>query len=159
MSSQESKKRPSTSAAKSVQKRSKFDPRNISAPPSKVKVEGKRRSAKALVPSESSASSMNPIPSVSSSAGDPGNKTIITESSDSDEVFECALAVNATEAVAMAASDKQKRRANKALLREVGVINSTNSLDKAFLDLDADFSFSRLCSFFYSRLQASKRLY
>ena len=120
MSSQESKKRPSTSAAKSAQKRSKFDPRNIAAPPVTVKTEGKRRSTKAPVPSESSASSANPLPSTSSSAGDPGNKTIITESRDSDEVFECALEFNATEAMAMATSDKQKRRANKALLKEVG---------------------------------------
>ena len=116
----ESKKRPSSSGAKSAQKRSKYDPQNIAAAPPKVKVEGKRRSVKAPVLSgSSSASSRNILPSVPSSAGDPGNKTIFTNGSDSDEVFECALEVNATEAVAMAATDKQKRRANNALLKEV----------------------------------------
>jgi hypothetical protein len=124
MSSQENKKRPSTtSGGKPSGKRSKFDPKNIATPPAKVKLEGaaaKRRSARVIPSSASSASLADDtlLPSTSS-VPDPGNKTIITDGSDSDEVFECALQVNAAQAKDMATTAKQKRRANEALLKEV----------------------------------------
>ena len=132
MSSQESKKRPSaTSAGKPSGKRSKFDPKNIAAPPAKIKLEGeagKRRSVRQIQSTASAASSKQGMGDaasssssspVASSSRDPGNKTIISDDSSCDEVFECALQVNAAQAVEMAESGRQKRRANEALLKEV----------------------------------------
>ena len=118
MASRDSKKRPSTTAAGAAEKRSKFDPRNIAAPPSKANMG--RRSVK-QIPSEASTSKTSAASSVSiASSKGPGNKTIITtDDSEVDEVFECALEVNAKEAVGMAASARQKKRANEALLKEV----------------------------------------
>jgi hypothetical protein len=78
-----------------------------------------RRSVK-QIPSEASTSKTSAASSVSvASSKGPGNKTIITDDSEVDEVFECALEVNAKEAVGMAASARQKKRANEALLKEV----------------------------------------
>ena len=120
MSSQENKKRPSTSAAanKPSGKRSKYDPRNISAPPT-VKTEGVRRSTRQPVPSASSSSSASSTKSkAAASSPGPGNRTVV-DSSSSDEVFECALEVAPAQAVEMAATAKQHRRATAALLKEV----------------------------------------
>ena len=120
MSSQENKKRPSTSAAanKPAGKRSKYDPRNISAPPATVKTEGARRSARQLVPSASSSSSSSSTKSKLASSPGPGNRTVV-DSSSSDEVFECALEVAPSQAMEMATTAKQQRRATAALLKEV----------------------------------------
>ena len=119
MAARDSKKRPSNTEAGAAEKRSKFDPRNIAAPPSKSKAESGRRSVM-QIPSEASTSTarVSSARSQASSVG-PGNKTIITDGSDSDEVFECALQVNAAQAKDMATTAKQKRRANEALLKEV----------------------------------------
>ena len=121
----ESKKRPSSSGAKSAQKRSKCDPKNIAAPPTKVKLEGagaNRRSVRQPSSAATASSAEDTLLASTSSATDPGNKTIISVSGDSscDEVFECALQVNPAQAVEMAESRRQKRRANEALLKEVG---------------------------------------
>ena len=116
MASRDSKKRPSTTEAGGAEKRSKFDPRNIAAPPAPARANMARRSVK-QIPSEASASTAKSSVASSSSAG-PGNKTIITtDESEVDEVFECALEVNAKEAVGMAASARQKKGQMKPCLR------------------------------------------
>jgi hypothetical protein len=46
----------------------------------------------------------------------------LSEDSSCDEVFECALQVNPAQAVEMAESRRQKKRANEALLKEVRII-------------------------------------
>ena len=122
MSSQENKKRPSTTEAPGKPgKKSRFDPRNIAAPPATVKVEGARRSTRQIPSSSSSSSSVSSKtvkPSSSASSG-PGNKTVADDSSSDDEVFECALVVNPSQAVEMASSKNQKKRATAALIQEV----------------------------------------
>ena len=119
MSSQD-KKRPSTSeAANRPGKKSKFDPRNIAAPPPKVKVEGARRSTRQIPSVTSSVSSTQTLASSLASSQGPGNKTVADESSSSDKVFECTLVVNPTQAAEMATSKNQKKRATAALMSEV----------------------------------------
>ena len=56
---------------------------------------------------------------MSSAGRNPGNRTVADDSSSSDEVFECALEVDAKQAAEMATTAKQKRRATAALLKEV----------------------------------------